>query len=103
MEASLAYQEKATAQVIGGHMAANPVVARYGGPITKIENVTYKLECSNVIDENSVELVIVQSIQFRYVQQGPSRPEYNRSRHRVLMERAGDEWEIVKDEKEKLD
>jgi len=87
---------------MGGHMAGSRVVQRFGGPTTKIEDITYELESSNLLDENRVELVIVQSIQFRWVQDGPSRPEYNRSRHTVLMERNGEEWKIASDEEEEL-
>lgn len=94
-QAFRAYQEQATAEVMGSHMAGSRAAQRYGGPTTKIESVSFELESSRRVGEEQVEMIVLQTVQFRFRQDGPSRPEFRKSRHEVLMKRDGGRWEVA--------
>ena len=94
-DAVKAYQQEASAQVRGGNSASRAVLQRFGGQTTSILSVSHKIESVEPIDEETVELVAVQTIAFRYNQDGPSRPEYSRSRHHVTMANSAGQWAIA--------
>jgi hypothetical protein len=102
-EAYRTYQEHATAQVMGGNMAASMVSQRFGGPTTQIERVDYELESQQDLGEGEVQLVVLQHVQrtFREIA-GPQRPTVQTTRHHVAMRRQGEGWSVVDVEKEPL-
>jgi hypothetical protein len=98
-----AYDAQATAEVMGGHQASSAVAGRFGGPTTDVVGVSHELESQEVLDEGEIELVVLQSVRWKWNQSGPSRVQTSRARHYVTMARTGGDWEVASVETEDLD
>ena len=61
----------------------------------KLEAIEYELESHRELPDGRIELVVLQTVTWRYQQEGPSRPEHDRSRHTAVMEPQGDSWRVV--------
>jgi hypothetical protein len=98
-----AYDKHATAEVMGEHSAAAAVVGRFGGQTTDIVGVSHELESQEVLDDAEVELIVLQSVRWKWNQPGPSRVQTRRARHYVTMARGGSSWQVASVETEDLD